>query len=379
MKRLCIYMTYNKECKIYEYMGELLNSLKVLCSKVYLVCNFKKIRSGYEYVTYTDKVFYRSNLGYDSGAYKDIICNYLGWEEVRKYDELLLVNDSFFGFFYPLSDSFKLMDKVDCDFWGMTGQEAGEYRNPYLPFDAHIHSYFMVFKKNVVKSGAFKSFWEELTYPVTFREAIVKFELGINNYLKSHGFKGVSYIDIFRLHLKRNENPYYSYLYDLVCHYKVPIMKKKCILVRNIGFSNTLKTIRYLEKEKLYPIEWIKSYLENQFYILGMGDGPCNSLEIFYRNYSSIYIYGAGVCGKNLALYFEYKGWEFKNFVVTDKVTADIQTMNIMDIEINRNTGIIIAVIDEKAAKEIEESIGERCTKKQLFFLWNCRAIRLPV
>ena len=34
-----------------------------------------------------------------------------------------------------------------------------------------------------------------------------------------------------------------------------------------------------------------------------MGDGPCNSLEIFYRNYSSIYIYGAGVCGKNLALY----------------------------------------------------------------------------
>lgn len=110
-----------------------------------------------------------------------------------------------------------------------------------------------------------------------------------------------------------------------------------------------------------------------------MGDGPCNSLEIFYRNYSSIYIYGAGVCGKNLALYFEYKGWEFKNFVVTDKVTADIQTMNIMDIEINRNTGIIIAVIDEKTAKEIEESIGERCTKKQLFFLWNCRAIRLPV
>ena len=360
-------------------MEEVLRSLKECCTKVYLVCNYEKRDSELKYtVPYVNNIFYRPNKGYDSGAFQDILCNLLGWEEVYRYDELVLVNDSFFGFFYPLENTFDLMENADCDFWGMTGQKAGEYLNPTYPFEAHIHSYFMTFKRNILKSKAFRTFWEQFPYPATFREAITNFELGINSHLKKYGFQGKSYIDIYNLDLQRNENPCYGRLYELVHDYKVPVMKKKCVLVRNTGFSSTLKTIEYLKKEKRYHTEWITSFLENQFYIPGIGDTPCNSLEIFYRTHSDIYIYGAGVCGRNLEIYFDYKRWKFQGFLVTDNSASDKYIMNIGEVEIHEDTGIIIAVINDKAAKEIAENIGNRCKKEQLFFLSECNAIRMP-
>ena len=89
MKRLCIYMTYSKENKLYEYIGRVLKSLKACCSKVYLVCNYKGMESGLEHVSsYIDGIFFRENKGYDSGAYKDALCEFLGWDEVYQFDEL---------------------------------------------------------------------------------------------------------------------------------------------------------------------------------------------------------------------------------------------------------------------------------------------------
>lgn len=378
MKRMCIYVTYNRENRIYEYIGSALEALKACCVKVCLVCNYKEAKSGLEYVQpYVDNVFYRDNKGYDSGAFKDMLCDFLGWGEVCKYDELVLVNDSFFGFFYPLEDTFELMDKEDCNFWGMTGQEAGEFVTPDYAFDAHIHSYFMVFKKNVVKSEVFQQFWKQLEYPENFRDAVVNFEIQINACLKRYGFIGKSLIDVYNIKLKRNENPYYTMPYELVKDYKMPLMKKKCVLIRSAGFAGTMKTLDYLEQENRYHTDWIKPYLENQFYIPGIGEEPCNSLEIFYNAHRDIYIYGAGLCGQNLAIYFAYKGWNYKGFIVTDPA-ENMRAVSIENAEISQDTGIIISVLNAKVAEEITRHIGAGCRKEQLFYISECNAIKLP-
>lgn len=379
MNRLCIYLTYNKEKKIYSYIGRVLQSLRECCQKVCLVCNYDHIEEGLENaVTCVDQIFYRENKGYDSGAYKDVLCRYLGWDEVRKYDEVILANDSFFGFFYSLQDTFRLMEQAECDYWGMTGQTAGEYRNPIREFEAHIHSYFMVFRKHVIESNVFRNFWEELAYPQNFRQAIVNFELGINELLKECGFIGKSYIDLYQIQLKRNENPYYSMPCELIHNYKLPLLKKKCLLIRSAGFDSTLTALDYLEKENLYPMEWITPYLENQFYIPGMGDGVCNSLEIFYHDHPEVYIYGAGMCGKGLAHYFSYKGWEHKGYIVTDKKKTDVPAYDIEEVNIGADSGIVISVVDPGIAEEIAEHIGGRCSREQLFFISDCAAIRMP-
>lgn len=379
MERLCIYMTYDKENKIYEYIGNVLRDLRECCSKIYLVCNSEKEKDRVEYVyPYVNDIFYRQNRGYDSGAYKDVLCDFLGWGEVCQYDELVLVNDSFFGFFYPLQDTFDLFDREDCDFWGMTGQSAGVFSNPSYQFDAHIHSYFLVFRRDVLRNDAFRQFWDSFSYPLNFREAVTSFEIGINRHLKEHGFKGMSYVDIYDIELCANENPCYSRLHELVKIYKVPIMKKKSVLIRNTGFQDTLNTVDFLKRENRYPVDWIFSFLENQFYIPGIGERPCNSLEFFYNKYSKIYIYGAGVCGKNLALYFAYKGWIYKGFIVTDSKSADVDAVRMEDAEIDSDTGIVISVLSADTAKEITAYIGGRCRREQLFYISDCDAIGLP-
>jgi hypothetical protein len=379
MNRLCIYVTYNQENKIHEYMGRVLQELQTCCSKLYLVCNYLEIKEGKEYaLPWVDDIFYRKNVGYDSGAYKEVLCDFLGWETVYQYEELLLVNDSFFGFFYPLQESFDRMAREECDFWGMTGQAAGEYRNPTYPFDAHVHSYFFVFKRQVMRSKVFREFWERLSYPEKFREAIVFFEIKINHDLEQSGFRKKSLIENCGIPWKRNENPCYSRLYELVKNYRLPLMKKKCVLIRNIGFADTLKTLKYMRQKNLYPVDWILSYLEHQFYIPKRGTIPCNSLEIFYHNHSDIYIYGMGVCGKNLALYFEDKGWHYRGFLVTDASGTDKGVVSLEEAEIDSDTGILISVLDPATAKEIERHIGKRCRREQLFFISKCAAIKLP-
>ncbi len=379
MNRLCIYMTYNREQKIYEYMGSVLKALRECCSKVYLICNYEKINAGIENaIPYIDQIIYRKNLGFDAGAYKDILCNMLGWDEVRNYDELILVNDSFFGFFYPLQDTFYLMNRETCDFWGITGQTAGEFSNPIYKFEAHVHSYFLVLKKAVIGSNAFKLFWEQLVYPDSFRNAVINFEITINSWLRKAGFKGISYIDLYRIKLETNENPYYTIPCELVRRYKVPIMKKKSLLIRNKGFKEALDTIDYLKCNHLYSTDWIIPFLENQFYVPDTGTKICNSLEVFYRNHSHVYIYGSGVCGKNLAVYFQYKGWDCKGFIVTDVSKESGTAISIYEAIINSDTGIIISVINKKVAEEITKNIVGICRREQLFYISDCAAIKLP-
>jgi rhamnosyltransferase len=297
---------------------------------------------------------------------------------VLEYDELLLVNDSFWGMFFPLEKYFDEMNKADCDFWGMTGQAAGEYHNPEYKFDAHVHSYFLVFKRQVLHSETFKSFWNDFDYPQTFSETIRNFEIQINKKLRKQGFKGLSFMDLWNIKMERNINPYYEYPYELISENNFPLLKKKSILIRNHGFLSVLKAVDYLRENSLYPTKWIENELENQFYISDINQTACNSLEFFYRRYFNIYIYGNGVCGKNLAVYFEYKGWKFEKIIVTDKTECKDAVVTIDDVEISSDTGIIISVINKEVADEIMSNIGERCCMEQLFLISECKAIQLP-
>lgn len=380
MKRLCIYVTYNKNNQIKEYVSYVLKALRQCGMDIFFICNYSEPASGLEYVQpYVNRIYYRENIGYDSGAYKDALLDFIGWDKVYEYDELILTNDSFLGPFFPLKDTFDQMNFTECDFWGMTGQTAGEFINPVYEFDAHVHSYFFVFRDKVLHSEVFREFWERFHYPVNFREAVVNFEIQMNVYLRSYGFKGTSLIDLWHIELKRNENPFLIYPYELIKHYNFPILKKKCLLIRNPGFPSALRAVRYLKEKELYPAEWMEALVDNQFYILEPGRQECNSLEIFYRQHSDIYIYGNGVCGKNLAVYFEHKGWHFKNFLVTNIENSESDVMTVETADIKPTTGIIISVMNSKVAQEIAAHIGDRCYKDQLFFISECRAIQLPV
>lgn len=381
MNRLCIYVTYNKENKIKAYIGYMLMALREYTTTLYVVCNYPQILYGEEYVApYADKIFYRENKGYDAGAYKDMLCTVLGWEKINQYDELILMNDSFLGPFYDFSEYFDLMEKISCDFWGMTRNFHGELKSIGYHYEPHIHSYFLVFRKLVLNSRQFRDFWENFVYPQTFTETILNYEIKLNECLEQAGFLPMAITDVFGLTFEENEIAYFSYSYELIRDRILPILKRKPLLIRNAGFANVLKSIDFIDDHRLYPVDWIWDMLDSQFYIENYAPDGTNCLEFFYNKFKKLYIYGAGVCGKSLALYFDYKGWKHDGILVSDKAGQDTDCILFDDVCIDNETGIVISVIHEEVSKEIVRYVEtkSKCKRAQMFVIYDCKAIRLP-
>lgn len=377
MNRLCIYVTYNKNNKIEAYIGYMLKALRAHTTALYVVCNYPQILDGREYVEpYADGIFNRENIGYDAGAYKDMLCTILGWDKVWQYDELVLLNDSFFGPFYDLNRSFDIMDNVKCDFWGMTRHPSGEVKTIGYTFDSHIQSYFLVFRRQVLKNSLFKEFWESFPYPNTLMETIINYEFGINQYLTKNGFISKTLSDIWGIEFKENENPTINYSLELIRDKGLPVLKKKSLLICNHGFENAMNAVAFLQTNKLYPVEWIWKWIDSQFYIEDYAADGDNCLDVFRQKYEKIYIYGAGVYGKKLSLYFERKGWKLEGKVVSDVIGQAMDCIAFSDVDIDGETGIIVSVIDREVAGEIVQYISSKCSREQLFLLADCTAIQ---
>lgn len=383
MNRLCIYVTYNREHKIKEYIGYMLKSLRDCVTSLYVVCNYPEILDGYDYIRpYADAVFCRENKGYDGGAYKDMLCTLIGWDIIYQYDEIILANDSFIGSFYSLNRYFDLMSDVSCDFWGMTRNFGGEYKDSIIgEYESHVQSYFVVCRERLLHSSYFRDFWEKLVYPKTYDEAILYFEHAINHMCKDKGFKALALTDVWGLTFEKDVNPYRSYSFELIKDYKLPVLKKKSIMIPNLGFPNAIKAVDYIEAEKLYPSNLIWEVIDSQFYIENYAPGKANCLEQFYNKFNKIYIYGAGVCGKNLVLYFEKKGWKLDGILVSDRSEQDIECTVFEEVEIDDETGIIVSVRHKNVSEEIIRYIETKsnCKREQLFVIYDCKAIRVPV
>lgn len=370
-KRLCIYVTYDSENVIDDFIGYMLQEIKKVCVSLVVVCNSECILQGMSNLQkYADKIFFRKNIGYDAGAYKDALCQYLGWDEVNRYDELILANDSFYGPFFSLENVFWKMEQESADYWGMTRSQAGIYEGGGVSFPSHIQSYFLCFGEAVLHCAEFWEFWEKFLYPQSLSNAVFSYEVGLNQYLSRLGFRGAALTDFAELpDIKENENPYLLYPIELISFSHVPILKRKSLDLGNPGFGKALEAYEYIKKETVYDAILIQKHLlrisqsvANQ----GMISFP--DLEKFYNSHSKIFIYGSGIYGKNLALLFKYLGWTFDGFLVTDSRRQASKCFIFDEVVIEPEDGIILAVGKKELFIEILENIGTRCRREQLLF-----------
>ena len=79
MKRLLIYLTYDRQSIIDDYIGYFLGSMRPIADTIAVVCNMPQIRKGlHNLADYADYIFYRENKGLDAGGFKDALCTFLG-------------------------------------------------------------------------------------------------------------------------------------------------------------------------------------------------------------------------------------------------------------------------------------------------------------
>lgn len=164
VERILLFVHYNNSDSLEDYVIYQLKQIRRFYSEVVFISNSKINTADKDKLSgLYDKFIQRKNVGYDFAAWRDGIKN-VGWNKIQKYDSLTLMNDTCFGPILPMKDVFKKMEESGTDFWGITMHNGSESGMPGTngPVPRHVQSYFMVFKRRVVKFSRFQKFWESV-------------------------------------------------------------------------------------------------------------------------------------------------------------------------------------------------------------------------
>ena len=181
MNRAIVFVHYDRDNMVDAYVYHYLKELQKNASYLVFVSTAKLTEDDTESLSdYCSKVIVRENIGYDFMSYKIGLASF----DHQGYDELVICNDSVYGPLYPLNNVFDSMDDDSCDFWGITDN---------TDFSYHLQSYFIVFKKNVIQSSSFKSFWEQVKVLHNKDDIIQQYEIGLTKTLLANGLSSSIY------------------------------------------------------------------------------------------------------------------------------------------------------------------------------------------
>ena len=243
-KRLGIFCMYDSEGIVDEYIIFLLQNLKEVLSHLMIVCNGKltpKSRRCLEEIT--DDVFVRDNSGFDMEAWRQGILRHKN--NLNDYDELVLLNDSFYGPLYPFKEVFDRMDteKPNADFWGLTihgKTEDASRMCPYGYIPEHIQSFFLVIRAHMFHSPEFLRYWEDAKTASNFDEAIMQHEVCFTKDFFDKGFTYAVYCDTrdWENSYELKINHYLLSTEKLLKHYRCPVIKKKVFMMPRSYYIN---------------------------------------------------------------------------------------------------------------------------------------------
>jgi len=179
--RAVVFAHYDKHHLVDDYVYFYLKELKNISNYIVFVTVVKlKDNDINKLKTICNDVILRENIGYDFMSYKIGLKSF----DYKKYDEVVICNDSVYGPIYTLRDIFKKMNNKKCNFWGITSGKEISY---------HLQSYFIVFKRDVLHSKVFKLFWNKVKVLECKRDIIEKYEIGLTKQLTLSNFRPMVY------------------------------------------------------------------------------------------------------------------------------------------------------------------------------------------
>ena len=369
--RLFILSIFDKNGIVDDYVFCVINFIRAHVRKIIVVIN-GVINSYYSerLNEVADIVLVRENKGFDAGAYHHVLVDILEENEIRRYDEIILCNDTFYGPFNGFDSMFGKMDKEECDFWGISG-----YFYELFP---HIQSYFLVFRKKIIEDGSLIHYFRDYIDPETLclNDVYAQFEKGLFDYL---------------VRIKKRKYAVYtkpqSYsIYDsAVYHLRengLPIIKKKCFDVSKYSINDILCSLKFIKKKSDYDIDLIISSVKRLYGLCISYDDidksrddklslkkevlyPLNSIEDIeeFINNDFFYIYGAGMFGCQLYWRIGLNNSRFLGFIVSDPKDAGgmkygYKIKCVTDVK-DLDRKIIIAT-NPKTADEIEAKFSNK-------------------
>lgn len=356
MKRLGIFIIYDPDGIVDQSEEYLLNSLPEIIDRLVVVVNGNITEDSFQTIKkYTNEIIVRPNDGFDGGAYKDVFLHHLTQEDLKDYDELLLLNDTFYGPFYSWRKVFARMSSQQVDFWGLTKHSSFYSKHLHMNVSEHIQSYFIVFRKRLFTDDAFFHFWETMKEASTIDGAIKQFEIPLTIYFSYYGFTYMAYTDIFpqKEYMQREESVFSTNCFDLLNDYHFPILKKK----NGMSAVNpqTIPALQYIETHYDYDMKalWdnaLRTRKEAKLF---------ETIKAFHDIYKYLYIYGCGQYGNAIKNYCLYNNWEINGYIETNPCKNEKDGIPVVawrDIRNSNDTGIIVA-LGIKNTEEVKQAI----------------------
>lgn len=370
MKRLCIYVTYDSENIVDDYISYMLQELRAMVDCLVVVCNYRYIAKGIENVEpYADRIIYRENAGFDAGAYQEILRQV---NRIDEYDEVILSNDTFFGPFEPLNKIFGKMEAESCDFWGLNRR--------HIPLHDFIASFFLVFRKKAILLMA-EYICSCIPENMSRDDVLCLFEQGISNELKRNGLCMGSYCDIAAVDMYRDPD----YLINILGS---PVMKKRCFESGYYVEENCRRALRYIDEKTVYDISLIKKAAGRKYGTVfvknytNISESRLNDtrgifysaseseLEAFFEKNPQVYLYGNGGTAKDFQEMYQDK-INIRGRIVSDTFVQDCPKSENVMIPISqvedKKIPIIVALTKENS-KEVAQSLKEFTN---VFYLWR--------
>ncbi|HHK5602006.1 rhamnose-glucose polysaccharide assembly protein RgpF [Streptococcus mutans] len=256
MKRLLLYVHFNKYNRVSSHVVYQLTQMRSLFSKVIFISNSQVADADVKMLRekhLIDDFIQRQNSGFDFAAWRDGMV-FVGFDELVTYDSVTTMNDTCFGPLWEMYSIYQEFEtKTTVDFWGLTNNRATK------SFREHIQSYFISFKASVLRSTAFRDFWENIKEYQDVQKVIDQYETKVTTTLLDAGFQYDVVFDTTKedaSHMLHADFSYYNP--TAILNHRVPFIKVKAI---DNNQHITPYLLNDIQKNSTYPIDLIVSHM----------------------------------------------------------------------------------------------------------------------
>ncbi len=263
MRRAVFYLFYDPQGQVDDYVLHTLGHLRAQAEHIFVVSNSPLDAANRARLdTVADTVWERENVGFDVWAYKEAMFVH-GLDRLVDFDEVILMNCTFFGPVGSFDDLFDDMDRrTDVDFWGIT-EHAERSEHPFevgVALDAHIQSHWIAARRGLVASEAWRTYWDEMPMITSYEDSISRHEGRLTAYFLARGF---THAVAYPSERYGSDHPIMD-LPALLIRDGCPIVKRRSFFhdpLYNEKHANDGRQIIRLMAERGYPVESIYANL----------------------------------------------------------------------------------------------------------------------